>query len=151
VSGNEQLYYSSGSFAFRIDDEGRIIDNINGQCIGICNTKKKEILSDYDTLSRENASLKQELSGIKGLIEKYQEDVPIELAKIVEKPPTIEELQAKITNMQGMMSDMLRMMQSKGGDEEDVHRDGSMSKAGGKQSGGSRSRKAVQPVDGEPE
>lgn len=112
---NEALYYSNNNFAFYIDDEGRIIDTINKQAIGICNQKKNEILTDYNALAEENKQLKNRLYEIESLLEKHAANLPSELKKIIEKPPTVESLQVELAEMKGMRAEMsAEMIEMKG-------------------------------------
>lgn len=103
----ESLYYSNSSFAFRVDEDGRIIDNVTNQSIGICNQKKKEILRDYDFLSEENISLKAKLDEIEKLLEDNKDYLPEALKKLIEKPPSVESLQSEVADLKNMLSAFL--------------------------------------------
>lgn len=114
----ERLYYDSGSFAFRVDDDGRIIDNMTGQIIGICTAKKNEILDDYKSIAADNDQLRTALDKITGLLETHRDSLPDELLAIISKPPTVESLQAQLAEMRQMMAQLIRNNERSGSDDD---------------------------------
>lgn len=138
----ESLYYSNSSFAFRIDEEGRIIDNMTNQSIGICNQKKKEILRDYDFLSEENIALKAKLDEIEKLLEANKNSLPDALKKLIEKPPSVESLQSEVADLKNMLAAFLTNQ----GGNRNVTVDGNLPKSETKPGGNKGSGKNLPTV-----
>lgn len=150
--GNEQLYYTNNNFAYRIDDEGRVIDNFLGAEIGISKRKKDEILADYRALSDENIALKADLGKIKIAIKANLAVMPDELRAYVEEPPSVESLQGEISELKGMVEMLLKRDERRGGnDAKGANNSGSVPAVGSKPADPAGGGKKAGPNGAKPE